>query len=61
MAESFLPKNYGDIGKFDDIGTFDDILQSVNMIQYDQNKIYLNFQLKLIFFYKSYLEFMTPN
>jgi hypothetical protein len=61
MAESFLPKNYGDIRKFDDIGTFDDILQSVNMIQYDQNKIYLNFQLKLIFFYKSYLEFMTPN
>jgi hypothetical protein len=25
IAESFLPKNFGDLGKFGDIGTFGDI------------------------------------
>ena len=25
IAESFLPKNFGDIGKFGDIGTFGDM------------------------------------
>jgi hypothetical protein len=25
MAESFMPKNFGDIETFDDIGTFGDI------------------------------------